>query len=154
VSDAAPLRGSHERLLTFEVGGGVYALPIGGVLEVVEAGDVACIPTLPPALAGVVNHHGDVLPVLSRSRLLDVDGTLPEPEQVLVVSGSEEDSVRLGLPVDRVLGLADGAGAAARGAEPVADRRQIDGRLVSVLDPRRLVERAREVIESSTGRAE
>ena len=43
------------------------------------------------------------------------------------------------MPVDRVLGLVDGVGVAARGADPVAERRPIGGRVVSVIDPQRLV---------------
>ena len=41
---------SADRLLTFELGGMLYALPISGVLEVAEALELACVPTLPPSL--------------------------------------------------------------------------------------------------------
>lgn len=146
---------SEDRLLTFEVGGSVYALPIAGVLEVAEVGQIACIPMVPPGIAGVVNHHGDALPVIRRASLLDLDAeSLGDPQHVLVISDRPTHSARLGLPVDRVLGLVDGEGAAARGSDPVAERRTIDGRVASVLDPRRLVERAREVIEGALAHSE
>ena len=55
---------SSERLLTFAVGGGIYALPIASVLEVTEVVGNACIPTVPPGVAWVMNYHGDALPVV------------------------------------------------------------------------------------------
>ena len=144
------VRAMGERLLAFEVGGAVYALPIAGVVEVAEVSPVACVPTLPIELGGVVNYHGDALPVLRRDALLDVDESqLPEPEHVLVVSERASGAGQLGLPVDRVLGFVDGEGAQADGPDPVAEHRPIDGRVASILDPRQLVARAREVIERS-----
>jgi len=144
-----------ERLLLFEVGGSRYALPIAGVIEVAEVARLACIPSLPVRVGGVVNHRGDALPVLRRSALLDVDeAALPEPTHLLVVSDRPTGGARLGLPVDRIVGLVDGTAAVARGAQTVAERRPIDGRVTSVLDPQRLVARAQEVIERSLVRSE
>jgi hypothetical protein len=51
--------------------------------------------------------------------------------------------------VDRVCGLVDGVGGAAHGADAVVERRPIEGRVVTVLDTVRLVERAAMVIERS-----
>ncbi len=144
---------AEDRLLTFEVAGDFYAIPIAGVLEVAEAGRVTCIPTLPTNTGGVINYHGDALPVLSCSSLFDVDDSeLGEPDSILVISERAGESARLGIPIDRVLGLVDGAAAAMSGARAVAERRSIQGRVASVLDPQRLVSQARDVIESSLGR--
>ena len=144
---------AEDRLLTFEVAGDFYAIPIAGVLEVAEAGRVTCIPTLPTSTGGVINYHGDALPVLNRSSLFDVnDSELGEPGSILVISERVGESARLGIPIDRVLGLVDGAAAAMSGVKAVAERRSIQGRVASVLDPQRLVSQARDVIESSVGR--
>jgi chemotaxis signal transduction protein len=151
-ADGATTRGSDERLLTFEVGGSLYALPIAGVLEVTEAGPVANIPTVPASVGGVFNYHGDALPVLRRSALLDVEEeALPEPEQVLVLAGRPAGTARMGLPVDRVFGLVNGPAAVSHGTDPVAERRSLAGRVAHVLDPVRLVALAGEVIERSIG---
>jgi purine-binding chemotaxis protein CheW len=153
IAHGADAAGGLDRLLTFEVGDAMYALPIASVREVAEVGDTACIPTLAPEVGGVINHHGDALPVFRRSALLDLrEAELPPPEHVLVVSDPATGAARLGLPVDRVLGLVDGAGRGAPGEGAVAERRPIDGRIANVLDPRRLVARAREVIERSPER--
>lgn len=144
---------AEDRLLTFEVGGSFYALPIGGILEVADVGRLGCIPTLPPHVGGVMNHHGDALPVVHRAPILaESEAGLPAPEQVIVITDRAAGAARLGVAVDRVLGLVAGRAAVARGPDPVAERRTIAGRVASILDPQRLVERAREVIEQSVGR--
>lgn len=145
-----------ERLLSFEVGGTVYALPIADVSEVTEVDRLAAVPMLPPPIGGVANHHGDALPVVHRRPLFGVpeNRDLPDPQHLLVLAKDPDDPNRYGVPVDRILGLVDGPGAHSRGDEPVAERRPIDGRLVSVLDPRRLLARATQVIQSSVYGAE
>jgi chemotaxis signal transduction protein len=143
---------ADDRLLTFEVAGDLYAIPIAGVLEVAETSRMTCIPTLPTRTGGVINYHGDALPVVNFSSLFDVtESELAEPGIILVIAGRAGESARLGIPVDRVLGLVDGAAAAMPGAKAVAERRSIQGRVASVLDPQRLVSQARHVIESSLG---
>jgi purine-binding chemotaxis protein CheW len=145
----------EERLLTFEVGADVYGLPIACVVEVSEVEPLACIPTLPASVGGVINHHGDALPVLHRTVLLGVAAsTLRAPTHVVVMTARPSGGLRFGMPVDRIAGLVDGAAAVARGADPVAERRSLGGKLVCVLDPQRLAERARDVIERSVGRGE
>jgi len=144
----------QDRLLTFEIGESLFAMPIAGVLEVAERGVEACVPTVSSSIASVINYRGDALPVVRRERLLELDGAeASRPEHVLVVTDSPTHAARLGLEVDRVLGLIDGEGAASRDGEPVAERRPIDGRLAHILDPARLVARAREVIESSLAKS-
>ena len=66
---------AEDRLLTFEVAGDLYAIPIAGVLEVADAARVTCIPTLPTSMGGVINYHGDALPVLNCSSLFEVNPT-------------------------------------------------------------------------------
>ncbi len=56
-----------ERLLTFEVESSVYALPIAEVHEVTQATRVCCVPTISRELVGVMNWHGDALPVVSHT---------------------------------------------------------------------------------------
>ena len=153
MSASAPTAAFEDRLLTFEVGGSVYGLPIACVVEVTEAKELACIPTIPPAQAGVLNFHGDALPVFRRETLLDLgEGALPDPSHVLVVAPRPNGRAALGLCVDRIHGLVAGTGARALGDGPVAERRSVEGRVLFVLDAERLVARAAESIEGSLGR--
>ncbi len=149
MSADAPLA-SEDRLLTFELGGSIWALPIAGVAEVTEIERVTCIPTLPSDLGGVINFHGDALPVIRAAALLDLEGhETPATSQVVAVTDRPTGAARLGIPVDRVLGLVNGESVPARGRDPVAERRSIDGRVMNLLDPKRLVEHAREVISAA-----
>ena len=162
----------NERLLTFEVDQGLYALPIRGVLEVAESALVTSVPMLSRDRCGVMNWHGDALPVISPEILLQgatsvsdedaAEAELRTPESidddtpgeaepgakphVLVVSDRGE-LPKLGLPIDSVQGLVDGVIGRTRGLDLVLERRSIDGRVVCVLDPRGLVNRAEAVIE-------
>ena len=140
--------GADDRLLTFEVSGGLFALPIDGILEVAEMCDVACIPSMPASVGGVVNYHGDALPMLSWSSLGDIENSA-QPASFLVITDRGSDVARLGISVDRIIGLVDGSATAAEENKIVAERRSINGRIASLLDPRQLVARAKRVIASS-----
>lgn len=142
----------ERRLVLFDVGGSAYALPISDVLEVAEWSAVAAIPTLVPQTAGVVNLHGDALPIVSREALLGAEPGAAPPENLLVLGAPGAESGRLGVPVDRVIGLADVPPGPAASEGIVVERRPVRGRIVAVLDAARLLERAAQVIEEG-GRA-
>lgn len=149
---AAEPAAAPERLLEFEVGGERYALPITAVAEVTELERIAAVPTLPLEVGGVTNHHGDALPVLRRGALFEVEeGRLPQPQHLLVLSGSREGAPGLGLPVDRVVGLAEPPESRARRQGPLAEVRPPEGRDVTVLEPARLLGRAASVIRNAVG---
>jgi len=151
-SPGTPL--DEDRLLAFDVGDSVYALPIACVAEVAEVGPLSSIPTLPAGTAGVMNHHGDALPVLERSVLLDLPkAESNDPTHVLVVTPRAGGGARFGIFVDRILGLVAGCAARATGPALVAEERPIDGRMVFILDPERLFARAGEVIDSALERS-
>jgi chemotaxis signal transduction protein len=172
MSEHASGYGDDGRLLTFEVGRTVYALPIAAVHEVAENKRVACVPGLPAERGGVMNWSGEALPILANQLLLrpdtadeaeteaalraggGSDGTLPAGitrEHVLVVAERADAPARLGLPVDRVLGLVSGGTSVPRSQGLVQERRPIDGRVVHVLDPRELVARAERIVARVEG---
>jgi len=161
-----PAERSADRLLAFEVASTVFALPIAAVLEVAEVDRATCVPGVPTDVAAVMNWHGDPLPLVASSLLVapdgdaggDARGTGGAPdgggllrEQVLVLSDRGDESARLGMPVDRVVGLIEGGAPARKATRMVVERRPVDGRVVAVLDPRLLVARAGEIIERAGG---
>jgi len=154
-----------DRLLSFLFEDVRYALPIAWVVEVAEKDRVTSVPSLSLPVGGVMNWHGEALPLVATELLLGRDrdeaGATPfgaattvgySQEQVLVISASPGSGGRLGMPVDRVVGLVDGGGDSIRhpGEDLVVERRPVDGRIVHILDPVTLLARGEEVVESAT----
>jgi hypothetical protein len=139
--------------MTFDVSGTVYALPIAEVLEVVEQVGMSCVPKLPRDRGGVLNWHGEALPVVAPHLLLGGEPIARrqpgEVRQFLVISDRPDVPAQLGLPIDFVSGLAFGEPGRPRGDKVVVERRPVDGRVVSVINPQRLVARAAEIIENA-----
>jgi len=156
------LRDGSDRLLTFVFDDVRYALPIAWVVEVAEKGRVTSVPSLAMPAGGVMNWNGEALPLVASELLLGSDEAGATPfgaattvgyaqEQVLVVSDRPDSPARLGMPVDRVIGLIDGGTAPDRGDTGlIIERRPVEGRIVHILDPATLVARGGEVIESAT----
>jgi chemotaxis-related protein WspB len=145
----APAAPQH-RVLLFEIGGTAYALPISEVLEVAEVGRFWGVPTLPARVAGIMNHHGDPLPVVAREELFEGTATdLPDPQNVLLIGSGEGESGRLGVPVDRVLGLVDSEISPGPSSNLDIERRPVRGRIVAFVDARRLLEHASRAINGT-----
>jgi chemotaxis signal transduction protein len=144
-------RQTGDRVLTFEVGRALYALPLESVLEVVAPGRLVCVPMLPSELGGVMNHHGDALPVLSRATLFGVaERELLPARHILVIADGAGGAAAFGAPVDRVLGLTElGAGEA---DDPDDGPPSLDGREVAILDGAGLWKRAEEALAGTAGR--
>jgi len=141
-------------MMLFEVAGTTYALPISEVLEVVEQRGTCCVPTLPKDRGCVMNWHGEALPVVAPHLLLGGAPIVERDEEglqsFLVVSDRPDAGAQLGLPVDGVCGLVDGEVGRALGDDVVVEQRPLDGRLVNLINPQRLVARAEEVIAGAS----
>jgi chemotaxis signal transduction protein len=127
-----------RNVIVFAIGTGRYALELRWVREVVNLGFVTNVPSAPPALGGVCNLHGAILPVIDLGALLG--GPLGPPARqgdgALVL---ETDGVVCALrvdQVDRVASLYETDGAVVDGA----------GRPLTLIDPPRLVRRAVELV--------
>jgi chemotaxis signal transduction protein len=141
-----------DRLMVFSVSRSVFALPIGDILEVVEQASVNCVPMVSRDRGGVMNWHGEALPVVAPHLLLGGEPLALRPagevQQYLVISDRQDATASLGLPIDFVSGLVNGEPGRPHDNQVVVERRPVDGRVVNVIDPQRLVARAVEVIES------
>jgi purine-binding chemotaxis protein CheW len=89
-----------KNLVGFEVGGILYAIDIRRVREIVRPLPVLELPQLPAAVIGVVDHRGDVVPVIDLRRRFSVQakGRERDVRWVIVVRGAR----LIGLVVDRV----------------------------------------------------
>lgn len=130
-----------RNLVAFEVGGVAYAVDIQRVREILRPMPVVPLPHLPAGIVGVVDHRGDVVPIIDlRERFGAVaSGQEREVRWVVVTRGAR----LLGLVVDRVTAVLGTQDAEAREPPAIAagqrDRgikaaRSIGGRLLFVLD--------------------
>ena len=130
-----------RNVIVFAVGAARYAVELRWVREVVTLGFVTAVPTAPPALGGVCNLHGTILPVLDVGALLDQPaGAAPRQGDGALVL--EAEGILCGLRVDQVdhvASLFEDGGAVVDSA----------GRPLTLLDPQRLVRRALELVSAS-----
>lgn len=83
------------------VAGEDYALAVDDVLEVAEVGEISPVPGASPALLGVRNLRGQVLPVIDLAGVLGL-GRSTSPERIVI---AEDRGRRAGLAVDSVAGV-------------------------------------------------
>jgi purine-binding chemotaxis protein CheW len=132
---------SGKNLVAFEVGGICYALPLQRVREIVRPAPVLALPHVPGSVIGVVDHRGDVLPIIDlRKRFAVAQSGRDKDVRWIIVTRADR---KLGLVVDRVtevFGVSDaqrreppeiGTGAQARGITAAYSHRE---QLVFVLD--------------------
>jgi purine-binding chemotaxis protein CheW len=86
-------------ILTFQMGGQHFALPIGDVLEVAAMVEILTIPHAEAHLLGLANRHGEMMPLLDLCKVMGFESKLHANTFFIV---AERDEVRLGLVVDQI----------------------------------------------------
>ncbi|MGI8738089.1 MAG: chemotaxis protein CheW [Gammaproteobacteria bacterium] len=90
-------------LVAFRLDEQRYALPLMAVERVIRAVDVTPLPDAPPVVCGVMDMHGDVLPVLNiRGRFGLPDRKIDPADQFLIAQTTQRTMV---LVVDETLGV-------------------------------------------------
>lgn len=93
------------QLLIFAVGGQRYALDISRVQRVVRIVEITPFSGLPSVVAGIINMHGEVVPVISLRRCCALPERGIELSDRLIILGLERRNVALW--VDEVFDLRD-----------------------------------------------
>ena len=132
---------SGKNLVGFEVGGVLYAVDIYKVREIVRPSEMLSLPHLPESIVGVVDHRGDVVPIIDlRLRFAVARSGRERDARWIIVSRNER---LLGLAVDRVTEVFGTLEADSRALPPIAAGEGLramrgayahSGRLVFVLD--------------------
>jgi len=79
-----------EQVLVFSVEGLSIALPLTGVVRVLRAVEVLPLPQAPAIVCGIVNVHGELIPVIDFRKCLGFPGKALSPsDQLLIVRSSK-----------------------------------------------------------------
>lgn len=129
----------NEDLVVLELAGQQFALPVRQVREVLPRAALTALPGAPAGVLGVLSLRGVLLPVLDLRQRLGLPAVPASIGQRFVVVELQTASV--GLLVDAVTGIVAGPAdetASTRASTDEVIRRvaEIDGRVVSILEPR------------------
>jgi chemotaxis signal transduction protein len=125
-------------LVVGRIGARRYAWPATAVLRVLPMAAVTRVADLPPAVVGLLDLHGETLPVVDPRARLGLPPQPPRPEQHLLLLTSARryllwvDCVEAIVTVDTA-SLEEVHAADAPASAPLITR--IDGQLVAVLSP-------------------
>jgi purine-binding chemotaxis protein CheW len=151
-------RGSLQQLLTFEVEGAPYAVPVERVREIVRIRPITPVPQVPDAVRGVISLRGEIVQVIDTRRRLGSNGLVSnglgstgsgsnahEPastSRIVIVDDAE--GCLSGLLVDAVCGVmrVDESDLRPTSSEAgaVSSLCPHDGRFVSMLDLERVLD--------------
>lgn len=93
--------------LCFKLGNEFFAADVKSTLKILQLSEITKVPHAPPNMKGVINHHGNVLPVVDLNQTLE----LPVSEVghntcIIIMSvGTEKESINIGAIVDEVLSV-------------------------------------------------
>jgi purine-binding chemotaxis protein CheW len=99
--DAAVRQSAERQFLVFKLGDDEFGLPVEIVDEVARVPEqITRLPKTPKFLEGVINHRGDVLPIIDQRRRFDMPAAKTLESRRLIVVRTERH--RAGLIVDSV----------------------------------------------------
>jgi len=82
----------------FSRGKRLFAVDAVMVVEIIEVPEITRIPSVSPVVRGVINHHGDILPILEVDQLLGIEatanpGSLSGEETAFILGSGEQELV-------------------------------------------------------------
>ena len=134
-ADASPEQ--LRQLLSFDLSGSPYALPVERVREIVRLRTVTPVPRVPPHVLGVISLRGEIVQVIDLRVRLGLAAERPGPRARILVVHGEDDRIG-GLLVDavtEVLSVSEESLVAPGGESGAVDALCTHGeRFVSVID--------------------
>jgi len=94
---------SVRRLVAFSLDGQRYALPLPVIERVLRMVEVSPLPKAPAVVLGVINFHGQVIPVLDLQRRFGRPSNNHGPASSLLVARTSRRT--MALPVNEVVGV-------------------------------------------------
>lgn len=88
-------------VVTFQLGNQTYALPLAPVRQIIEMVTITPLPQVSQIIVGVINFHGELVPVISMRRLLELEEIPLQLHTPIILVNISEHLV--GLIVDKVV---------------------------------------------------
>lgn len=94
----------QKSVTSFKVGGEYFAFETSAIHHILEAVQPTHVPLTKPYVLGIINNHGNMIPVMDMRTLLgkEPDDTLPEQCIVVVGIATETKEEMLGFKVDEM----------------------------------------------------
>lgn len=153
--EEAPEAAATLDLLVFTLGGERYGIETDHAVEVIPVHDLVPVPCTPPFVLGVVNHRGQVLPVLDLQRLSGLPGQAAKEGCLAVVV--EAGGMKFGIFAEAAEGaVRAGANELAPPPAPPAGGREafirgVTREMVGVLDLEALARDPRIMVNEEVG---
>lgn len=96
-----------KQYLAFSLNGEMFAIPLLGVKEIIEYGDVTHIPTMPEFIRGVINLRGRVVPVMDMSARFGEARTAIGERTCIIILEQDGRTQDMGVVVDSVNAVID-----------------------------------------------
>lgn len=98
---------SHQSVLVFRLGNRLLGIDVLEIAEVFQAERLMPVPNSPSGLLGIANQRGSVLCVVDLEMVLENgQGVIPRrPESTAATLVLRDSSLRVGFPIDSVLGI-------------------------------------------------
>lgn len=96
---------TNNSYLSFRLGNENYAAHVSRTLKILQLSEITKVPNAPPNMKGVINHHGNVLPVVDLNQTFG----LPETEKtkntciIILTVDKGNEQINIGAIVDEVL---------------------------------------------------
>jgi purine-binding chemotaxis protein CheW len=147
---AATASFEHSQYLTFMLGGGVFAVGILRIKEIIEYGELTVVPRMPNFIRGVINLRGAVVPVVDLSvRFSGAATAVTRRTCIVIIEVEDGDSQQvIGVMVDAVNEVLEippdevepppAFGATIR-TEFILGMGKVDGRFIILLDMGRVL---------------
>ncbi len=95
----------NNSYLSFRLGKEIFAANVSSTLKILEIAEITKVPGAPPNMKGVINHHGNVLPVVDLNQVLGLPETETTKSTCIIVLSIEDanNAFQVGAIVDEVL---------------------------------------------------
>ena len=92
----------ERKMLTFSLGGKMFALPANVVSEVLHPPMLTPLPAAPEAVLGITVIGGDVRPVVDLARLLEITQPVNYSRSKMIIIHDPEMDTAICVPVDKI----------------------------------------------------